>query len=79
MKYKVVYLEWEDHAGSNQWIPENEIDLSAYKCQTIGYVIKEDKKIIVVAGTLGPEETTMSSARMYILKTCITKRRNIRL
>jgi hypothetical protein len=46
---KKVIIEWVDSAGLNGiWHIKEDVDSTSSVCNTIGFVIKEDKKEIVI-------------------------------
>lgn len=71
-------VTWEDHSSGGAWVSDDAINLIPPKVTSVGFVLVEDKKLLVLAQAYEPE-TKQSFNRSYILKKCITKRRRIRL
>ena len=74
---KLEYIEWEDHACSDGWRDEDEVDCSGVKIHSAGWVVKETKRALVIAGTIDPRDKS-SALRQYIIKSCITKRKRLK-
>ena len=73
-KYKLgdlVKVEWEDHWARSSWISLSDISLEALTVNSIGYVIKENDNILVLASCA--DENTSYSNIQAIIKKCITK------
>lgn len=71
---KVVYVEWVDAVGDAGWGVAVEPEL--HPCQTIGYLVGETKKAVLIASTISKDSTT---CRMHIPKAWITNRRTINI
>lgn len=46
---KVVYIEWEDSFGGGNWMTKKQANLPVAKCVTVGFVVKETKRKIVIS------------------------------
>jgi len=58
-KYPIVYLEWVDAYGSNEWLTEEEVDdihLDRNKITVwnIGWLLRKDKDVYVISPMLNP-------------------------
>jgi hypothetical protein len=71
-KFELQQIDWLDHWGDGSWKGQNEIDLDPPLMTTVGYLLKENAKVVCLAADLGPKGST--NGRSYILKSCITKR-----
>ncbi len=83
----LIYLEWADTIGcGNSWIPKSElnewIDDSEWIIKTIGWVLREDDKFIVLAHQIKPADSFTEEQYGHIQKipkTWIRKREIINL
>lgn len=77
MSRRLLYLEWVDstsaHAGS-VWLHDDESHVKNLLCKSVGFVVKEDKASITIAGH---ESVNHVSGQMTIPKCAITKRRRV--
>ena len=77
MSRRLLYLEWVDsssaHAG-NVWLNDDDSHVKNLRCKSIGFIIKEDKASITIAGH---DAGTTVSGQMTIPKCAITKRRRV--
>ena len=58
-KYKVVYVEWDDAISApTGWVDDIDdwIKTSQYIISEVGFLLKEDKKAIYLAGFWKPED-----------------------
>ncbi len=79
---KLLYVKWDDHWTQNSpWVYKNPepgdhyMDYSEYKpaeCETVGFVIHEDKKAYYLSPMIGNDAHKME---LCILKSCITKKK----
>jgi len=84
---RLVYLEWADAIGcGNSWIEKsalNEwIDDSEWFIKTIGWILREDEKFIVLAHQVKPEDAFTEEQYGHIQKipkTWIRKRKIIKI
>lgn len=74
---KVQHVTWADHSGSQRWTEISDPDLRLFECETIGYVVAENDEALVLASTLSPDDRYTVS--MTIAKSCIRKRRTVKL
>ena len=75
---KPIEITWLDHCGwaDTRWHNiEDSAALKPVTVKTVGYVIKETKKYIVVASVISEAEHT--NGEMCIIKGCITKRKKL--
>lgn len=52
---KLVTVEWVDAHSEDAWTDIEEIDNSPMVCRTVGYLIKETKQTVSVAGTVSDD------------------------
>lgn len=81
MKYPVIYVEWQDSGliqGRWQFI-EDLGDQECHQMHSVGFLLKETKKEIVLLPNLGSIDTDMEqfAGGIIIPKSCITKRKNL--
>jgi len=80
---KIVYIEWVDALSEDNWYSEEDIDEwlknGEESCRSIGWVVKENKKYIVIASLIGKEDTDSVSLLMKIPKPLIKKIKIIKL
>lgn len=67
-----VYIEWEDHHANGGW--QEQVDHTPAPCASIGWLVKEDRKAITIAGSFCAEAVGNTQ---YILKRDITHRRKL--
>lgn len=76
---KLVYIRWLDHVGwtQNNW---HDIDdtklLTPSVIDTVGWIVKETKKHIIVASIITDNGNT--NGEICIIKGCIVKRKNLK-
>jgi len=74
---KLIYIKFDDHSSGGGWQEVTDYDnqeIEILKAEAVGWVVKEDEKVLVLAAMQGGGEI---NAVMHILKSCIIKRRNI--
>ncbi len=76
MRNRIVLIDWEDSNVSHGWIPTEEPDELA-QCQTVGFVVSEDKRKITV--TLGNSNYGTTMERLTIPKVCIQSIKEMRV
>jgi hypothetical protein len=76
MRNRVVLIDWEDSNVTHGWIPIEEQDELA-RCQTVGFVVREDTQKITV--TLGNSNYNNTMERLTIPKPCIKSIRELRV
>ncbi len=73
------YIEFEDHSCASGWMEGHTVFApAAPRIRAIGWVIMEDKHRLCIAGATdsnGKDSTT----RQYIMKSCIVKRKKVKL
>lgn len=77
-KYPLELIVWDDHSTFTtcNWRPLKESkSLGAYRINTVGFVIKETKKRVVVAATISETESTLGE--LCILKGTIVSREKL--
>jgi hypothetical protein len=55
-QFKLVMVEWEDHAGSDGWCSLHDAQASnddGMLCVSVGFLIAESKKRITIAASIG--------------------------
>ena len=74
----LVYVEWMDHATGSGWLPDDDVNTDPVPCRSIGWVLKHDKKVLVL---FAMEDTAakVTSGRQYIIKGCITKIKKVKV
>ena len=77
MMDKIVALEWEDHCTTQGWNSKDNIDGLPIRIKSIGYIIKETPQTITISTAIS--STGGSPEPMTILKSCIQKRRGVKL
>jgi hypothetical protein len=56
-KFRLVYVEWEDHAGQDGWMPLSEARrASVHPCASIGWLIGENETHIMLAASFTLDE-----------------------
>jgi hypothetical protein len=76
---KLVYVEFLDHGSSIGWRSDNEVDIETPAinlCFAVGWIVAENKKVLCLGSFRSDNKD--SQVRQYILKSCITKRRQLR-
>ena len=78
-KAKLVYVEYDDHASGSGWREQHEIDPTPLTIVAIGWIAQKTKKVLVLAASVdgrtgpGTKFDMIVSARVYIVRSCITK------
>lgn len=76
---KIERIEWYDSYGvEGAWQEADDVKISDFLVITVGEVVKENKRYLVVASSVAPETPQTSRqncGRMFIYKKCITKRK----
>ncbi len=76
MRNRIVLIEWEDSNVTHGWIPRECEDILA-KCQSVGFVVTEDKHKITI--TLGESEFDTTMERLTIPRACIKSIKEMRI
>ena len=75
------YIEWTDHGFGCGWVEAVDVDLTeSMKKNTVrgvGWVIQENRRELCLATFIDERNATM--ARQYIVKSCIIKRRQLKV
>ena len=70
---EVTFIEWEDHfASKGGWALKDDIKDSAMLNTSVGFLLKENKDVVVLALSRG--ENGLAGECITLLKKCITKR-----
>lgn len=80
---KMLYVEWEDsisYGGGRTWNSKADIETNeSYRmCQTVGFVVKETKVCLTLAGGKGAQDSSFAGD-ITIPKCAIIKRRVVRM
>ena len=78
MKVDLVHVEWKDHCMRGSWADDVDDFHKPSHVQTVGWIVKEDDEGITVAQSINGGDYNPSDEPgnlIYILKSCITKRR----
>lgn len=83
---KLLYIEWEDAVHNAEWfhheMAEEWHGKDPYLIHECGWLVKEDKKGITLAGRMKPEDSNTDmqyGGLQYIPKTWIRKRKEIKI
>ena len=83
---KLIYIEWQDAVANANWFNIEEAkswhDMSQYTIKECGWLVKEDKRGITLAGRYKPEDTNTTEQfgnLQWIPKTWIIKRKTIKI
>lgn len=75
----LIEVRWWDIVGSAEWLSTEEATgQTPQECISVGYLIRETKKFIVIAGTYSPEGVDQWTAVFSIPKACIFSRKKLR-
>lgn len=78
--YPLILVKWEDHTASAAWETHQEAkDSPVAVFQTVGYLVHEDKKKIVVCQCIELGGDKLVGNRSTIVKKCILSRHEIDL
>lgn len=73
------YVEWEDHHSQDSWVSDEDVDAEPITAQTIGWLLKEtDKVIVLFSNYAGKDNSKPYSNTMTILKKTILRRAALR-
>mgnify|MGYP000025145055 CR=1 FL=1 len=59
----LVLIEWHDAAVDSGWADSNESDSKVHLIQSIGWVIKKDRKAIIIAADKAADPTDKETNR----------------
>jgi hypothetical protein len=81
---KLVYVEWLDHCSftESDWKDAEEFDdLEPPLVKTIGWIIREDEKVLIVVSSKynSDEFNDKYSGEMCIIKGCIQKMKELKV
>ncbi len=51
-KLSAVYVKWDDASSRSSWEDLDDYDPKQYIAETIGFLVKEDEKRVIIAGTV---------------------------
>lgn len=71
--FKRVQVEWQDACSHDEWQTPEHLDDSPLNCVTVGFLCKETKTDIYVAGTMQIGEDDDVSCVMQIPKGMVKK------
>jgi|TARA_Y100000310_G_C20694565_1_gene824636 hypothetical protein len=76
-KYHIYEIEWDDSGGYSGWrdIDACKAKETPAKCRTAGYLLKKDKKIVLMALSLADNDD--AGDRVCIPRACITSIRKL--
>jgi len=78
-KNNIYYIEWLDHTTCYySWTKEKDIDISDWKCSTVGFFVKESKTSIFLALNKSANIDEYGNL-MQILKSTIVKTKVVKL
>ena len=72
MRYPLVHIEWDDASADNKWVSVDDIEIDDGTVTTIGFLVKETDKHIVIASTCWGSDV---NAMMQIPKAMIVSRK----
>jgi len=72
-KYKPVFVEWDDSHITSPWHNSEERDYNLCPIQTLGWLIKSDKRSISVAQSWDKDDHNYTSDVITIPRGCIRK------
>lgn len=83
---KLIYIEWADAVHNAEWFPrhlaEGWHDMTQYTIKECGWLVKEDKRGITLAGRYKPQDNLTEAqygGLQWIPKPWIIKRKTIKL
>lgn len=76
----LYYIEWKDHCSfaNAMWRSASEFNAEYAVCHSIGWKIAETDEAITLVGTKHSDNTT-AQGDITILKSCIIKKRRVRI
>ena len=72
---KLVLIEWVDSTSMGGWTDNDDMDLC--ECETVGFLLKEDKKKVIVAQSIS-DGATRYCDRFGIPRGCIKSIRKLK-
>jgi hypothetical protein len=80
---KAVYLEWEDHNATHRiggaWVDLTIVENKPSAITSIGFIVKEDADYVTIASCVDVDDPDIAKGVSTIIKSCITKRKAIKL
>jgi hypothetical protein len=75
---QILYVEFDDHASSTGWQESDKADMSLVRIKAVGFKIAEtdDQILLALAEDI---HQGLNTARLWILKSAITKKKRISL
>ena len=77
-----IYVEWEDHcqvvAQGSSWMGVNDVRNEPSVIKSLGWIVKEDKDYLTIAGCHDTEGGDIKGVST-IIKSCIVKRKNLKV
>lgn len=78
-KPKMIYLKWLDHASGNYaWTHFKDVDNEKLFCESVGYLVKEDKDFYYVANSKY-EDNRSCVMVMQVMKSAVIKKKILKL
>jgi hypothetical protein len=86
-EHEMERIEWEDHTSLGGWRTQEELKKPVVLgCVSVGWVVREDEKVVVLAGTYDTKEADGGGIDNndvnhchVLLKSIITKRERLRV
>lgn len=78
VKLPLTYVEWDDHHSNDDWQAEEDFDLAPRVVYSVGWLVKEDDRVIMLATTVDPISVRPYANTITILKATIRKRKLVR-
>lgn len=75
-KSPLQIIRWNDHSTYVGWSEAEDVEIQEHPVTSVGWVVKEDKRAVVLAATRNQEGSSVQ--RIHILKPNIVSRKNIR-
>lgn len=77
--YRMEHITWHDHwSMGNGWVRTEDVELGSLPIHSVGYVVKENKDGVLLAGQVNTSNTDTVGGLMFIIKKCIIKRKKLK-
>ena len=77
---KIVEVSWDDSNGYGRWSSLSDLSQhGAASCKSVGYLLKQDKKEIVLVGTQAQVNEGDGMQTLAIPMGCVTKIRKVKI
>lgn len=70
MQRPLVYVEWHDHHGAQEWQNSEDVKHSPFLCKSVGWLFHDSASGITIYSS---EYDNVVGNTQYIIKSCITK------